>query len=102
MLILLLYVHDLFITGEEHLIGIFKKDLASKFEMTDLGLMHYYLSMELWQEDGHVFLGHRKYVADVLRIFQMEDCRPMSTPLITTWKKLLASEGELVDPTLFR
>ena len=32
----------------------------------------------------------------------MEDCRPMSTTMITNWKKLHASEGELVDPTLFR
>ena len=31
----------------------------------------------------------------------MEDCRPMSTPMITNWKKLHASEGELVDPTLY-
>ena len=31
----------------------------------------------------------------------MEDCRPMSTPMITNWKKLHASKGELVDPTLY-
>ena len=56
-LILLLYVDDLFITGGEHLIEACKKDLNSKFEMTDLGLMHYYFGMEVWQQDGHVFLG---------------------------------------------
>ena len=32
----------------------------------------------------------------------MEDCRPMSIPMITNWKKLYASEGELVDSTLYR
>ena len=33
----------------------------------------------------------------------MEVCRPsMSTPMVTNWKKLHASEGELVDPTLYR
>jgi hypothetical protein len=32
----------------------------------------------------------------------MEDCRPMSTPMITNWKKLHSSESELVDPTLYR
>ena len=32
----------------------------------------------------------------------MEDCRPMSTLMVTNWKKLHASEGELVDPTLYR
>ena len=100
-LILLLYVDDLFITGREHLIDVCKKDLASEFEMTDRGLMHYYLAMEVWQEDGHVFLSQGKYATDVLRRFQMEDCRPMSTPMTTNWKKLHASEGELVDTTLF-
>ena len=47
-LILLLYVDDLFITGGEHLIDACKKDLASEFEMTDLGLMHYYLGMDMF------------------------------------------------------
>ena len=47
-LILLLYVDDLFITGGEDLIEACRKDLASEFEMTDLGLMHYYLGMEVW------------------------------------------------------
>ena len=32
----------------------------------------------------------------------MTDCRPMSTSMITNWAKLHASEGELVDPTLYR
>ena len=46
-LILLLYLYDLFIIGGERLIKACKKDLASEFEMTDLGLMHYYLGMEI-------------------------------------------------------
>eukprot|EP00253_Pinus_taeda_P003947 PITA_03947 len=32
----------------------------------------------------------------------MEDCKPMSTPMITNWKKLHASDSELVDSTLYR
>ena len=32
----------------------------------------------------------------------MEDCRPMATPMTTNWKKLIASESELVDPTRYR
>ena len=69
LLILLLYVDDLFITGEENLIAACQRDLASEFEMIDLGLMHYYLGMEVWEEDGHVFLGQEKYAANVLKIF---------------------------------
>ena len=56
-LILVLYVDDLFITGAERLIGCCKKDLDSKFEMEDIGLMHYFLGLEVWHEEWHIFLG---------------------------------------------
>ena len=56
-LIILLYVDDLFITGGERPIAPCKKDLASEYEMTDIGLMHYFLGLEVWQEPGHIFLG---------------------------------------------
>jgi hypothetical protein len=41
-LILLLYVDDLFIREAERLINNCKESLASEFEMTDIGLMHYF------------------------------------------------------------
>jgi hypothetical protein len=93
MLILILYVDDLFITGVEDLIAECKLGLASEFEMSDIGLMHYFLGMEVWQEEGHIFLGQGKYAADILSKFQMEDCRPMPTPMVTNWKKLSALDS---------
>jgi hypothetical protein len=47
-IIILLYVDDLFITGEESLIIQCKKELASEFDMKYLGLMHYYMGLEVW------------------------------------------------------
>jgi hypothetical protein len=47
-LILLLYVDDLFLSGEENIITECKKRIASKFEMKDFGLMHYFLGLEVW------------------------------------------------------
>eukprot|EP00253_Pinus_taeda_P020153 PITA_20153 len=101
-LILVLYVDDLIITGAERLIEHCKRDLAAEFEMKDISLMHYFLGLEVWQEEGHFFLGQGKYIVDILGRFHMEDCTPMSTPMITNWKKLHASDSELVDPTLYR
>jgi hypothetical protein len=46
--ILLLYVDDLFLTGEEKLITECKKRLALELEMKYLGLMHYFLGIEVW------------------------------------------------------
>jgi hypothetical protein len=99
---LILYVDDLFITRGEELIVDCKRGLASEFEMKDIGLMHYFLGMEVWQEDGHIFLGQGKYAANILSRFHMEDCRLMSTPMVTNWRKLSTSESELVDATRYR
>jgi hypothetical protein len=46
--ILLLYVDDLFLTGEENIIMDCKKKLVAEFEMKDLDLMHYFLCLEVW------------------------------------------------------
>ena len=45
--ILLLYVDDLFIIGNEKQITDCKKKLAKEFKMKDLGLMHYFVRMEV-------------------------------------------------------
>eukprot|EP00253_Pinus_taeda_P017988 PITA_17988 len=101
-LILVLDVDDLIITGVERLIEHCKRDLATEFEMKDIGLMRYFLGLEVWQEEGHFFLAQGEYIVDILGKFHMEDCKPMSTPMITNWKKLHALDSELVDPTLYR
>ena len=54
--ILLLYVDDLFLTGNEKQIVECKK-LAEEFEMKDLGLMHYFLGLEVWQNSEGIFLN---------------------------------------------
>ena len=68
-LILLLYVDDLFITEGERPIAACKKELASEYKMTYIGLIHYFLGWEVWQVHGHIFLGQEKYAVDILRRF---------------------------------
>ncbi|KAH9292825.1 hypothetical protein KI387_042000, partial [Taxus chinensis] len=101
-LILVLYVDDLFLTGALGLIEDCKRDLAEEFKMKDLGLMHYFLGMEVWQTDGEIFLGQGKYCIEILKRFEMEDCKAMSTPMITNWRKVDTSKDKDVDPTLYR
>jgi hypothetical protein len=47
-LILVLYVDDLFITGSERRIVECERALTSEFKMKDLGMMHYFLGLEIW------------------------------------------------------
>ena len=46
-LVLVLYVDDLILSGVEPLINQYKRELASEFEMKDLGLMHYFPALEV-------------------------------------------------------
>ena len=53
--ILLLYVDDLFLTGEEKLILDSKRKLAAEFEMKDLGMMHYFLGLKCGRNRVRLF-----------------------------------------------
>ena len=71
-MMLLLYVDDLFLTGKEELIKVARR-LAAKFEMKDLGMMHYFLGMEVWQSADGIALGQGKYAVEILKRFEMMD-----------------------------
>lgn len=49
--------------------------------------MHYYLGLELWQGLDEIYLGQGKYVIEMLKKFDMMDCKPMTTPMITNLKE---------------
>jgi hypothetical protein len=100
--ILLLYVDDLFLTGEENLITECKKKLDSEFEMKDLGLMHYFLGLEVWQSPKRIFLNQGKYAVEILKRFDMLECKSMNTPMETKLKLLVNTSSELIDATLYR
>jgi len=56
-IILILYVDDMFLIGNEKLIVGCKKELTTEFEMKDLGLMHYFLGLEVWKRPDEIFLN---------------------------------------------
>ena len=72
-MILLLYVDDLFLTSDEELIVDYKRKLTVEFEMKDLGTMHYFLGLEVWQKPGEIILSQGKYVVEILKRFGMMD-----------------------------
>ena len=90
--ILLLYVDDLFLTGNKKQI----MKLAEEFEMKDLGLMHYFLGLEVWQSSEGIFINQRKYVVEILK-----RCKVMATPMDSNLKLLADDSSELVDVTCY-
>eukprot|EP00253_Pinus_taeda_P029294 PITA_29294 len=81
LLIIVLYIDDLILTGDDQLIKSCKEDLARESETKDMGLMHYFLGMEVWQGDGELFVSQGNYANEILRRFRMERNKPMETPV---------------------
>jgi hypothetical protein len=67
-IVFLLYVDDLFLTGEENLITDCKRKLVAEFKMKDLGLMHYFLGLEVCQSPKKTFFNQGKYEVERLNV----------------------------------
>jgi hypothetical protein len=101
-LILVQYVDDLFLIGSESLIVECKCLLASTFEMKELGMMHYFLGLEVWQRTDEIFLSQGKYTVEILMKLGMTDCKSMPTPMVMNLKKMnkASSYSGEIDPHL--
>ena len=97
-MIFVLYVDDLFLTCSEPLILECKRELAFEFKMKDLGMMHYFLGLEVWQRLSEIFLGQGNYTLEILKRFRMEESRLMANSMVTNSRKIDSSDSELADP----
>eukprot|EP00253_Pinus_taeda_P031981 PITA_31981 len=63
--------------------------------MKDLGLLHYFLGLEIWQCSDGLFVSQGKYAWEILEKFNMHGCKPVDTPLPGDWRKEDATSAEL-------
>ena len=92
-ILLSLYVDDLIYTGNNtKMMMEFKEDMMKTFEMTDVGLMSYFLGIEVSQRNEGIFISQKKYTEGLLKKFKMYGCKPVATPLITN-EKLQKNDG---------
>ncbi len=103
IVIIVIYVDDLIITRNSD-VDIFdlKKLLKQKFEMKDLGKLHYFFGIEVIQSLKGIWLLQRQYALNNLSEYGMTRCIPISIPLEQN-VKLSADERDLVeDTTMYR
>lgn len=97
------YVDDLIITGTSaSIIDRFKTQMHELFQMSDLGLLSYYLGIEVKQGDGHITLCQSSYAKKILEAAGMDSCNPCHTPMENRLKLGKLKEGEAVDPSRYR
>ena len=54
--------------------------------MSDLGLSHIFLGIEVWQINNHSFVSQTKYAKSLWDRFRVADCKISSTPMEKTLK----------------
>ena len=100
ILMVSLYVDDL--GSHNELIGKFKERIKDAFEITDLGKMTFFLSMQVQQKHNEIFVYRQKYAKKVLRKFNMEECKPTATPMNQKEIFCKEDEAERVDERLYK
>jgi hypothetical protein len=97
------YIDDLIITGlDRDNIRSFKEEMAATFKMSDLGLLHYYLSIEVKQSASGILLSQGAYVTKILERSVMTGCNPCHVPMEACLKLSKQSTQPLVDATGYR
>ncbi|KAK2988268.1 hypothetical protein RJ640_003139 [Escallonia rubra] len=84
------------------MIDEFKQSMVKEFEMTDMGLMAYFLGIEVKQGSNGIFISQSKYATEILKKFALEDCQPVDILVECGTKLTKEGAGKLVNPTYYK
>ena len=100
-ILVLVYVDDLLLAGSRKDVDSLMKQLMGKFSIRDLGDATYFLGMEIARDrkNRKLVLSQKKYTKDILRRFDMINCKPRTVPMTAGTK--ITREGEPLDTALY-
>ncbi|KAK2979328.1 hypothetical protein RJ640_013292 [Escallonia rubra] len=76
--------------------------MMKRYEMNDLGVLHYFLGIEIQQTEGGIFICQKKYGEAILKKFKMYGCKSVGTPLVVDQKLIREDGSGDVNASLFR
>lgn len=74
----------------------------TEFDMSYLGLMHYFFSIEFMQSLVDIFVSQNKYILEILDRFRMKDCNSVCTPTEFGLKLMKDEEGKKINANLYK
>nr|GEU28807.1 retrotransposon protein, putative, unclassified [Tanacetum cinerariifolium] len=103
ILVAQVYVDDI-IFGSTHprYTQIFYNLMKSRFEMSMMEEMTFFLGLQVNQSPCHIFINQSNYVLEILKKYGMESCDPVGTPMEIKDKLDLDQNGSPVDATKYR
>jgi len=103
LIIVQIYVDDIiFGSTNVSLCEEFSKCMHSEFEMSMMGELNYFLGLQIKQTKEGIFINQAKYVKDLLKKFDFEGMKPLSTPMSSSIKIDKDENGKAVDITKYR
>lgn len=98
MVVLLIYVDDLLITGSSvSMINELKLLLHQNFKMKDLGVLKYFLGIEVMRLNKGIILNQRKYALELIADLGLGDAKSVCTPLEQNQKLTSVEYDEYVQ-----
>eukprot|EP00253_Pinus_taeda_P036238 PITA_36238 len=89
-------------SNDDYLIENFKTVMKEEFEMTDMGLLRYFLGIEVDQNENGIFISQARYVNEVLGRFNMQECKAAITPTVMGLKLSKEDSSKDFDPSLYK
>eukprot|EP00253_Pinus_taeda_P024114 PITA_24114 len=88
--------------NDDYLIENFKTVMKEEFEMTDMGLLRYFLGIEVEKNGNEIFISQVKYVNEVLERFNMQESKAAITPTVMRLKLSKEDNNKDFDPSLYK
>nr|GEW76161.1 uncharacterized mitochondrial protein AtMg00810-like [Tanacetum cinerariifolium] len=103
ILLVQVYVDDIiFGSTKKELCTEFERLMKDKFQMSSMRELTFFLGLQVKQKEDGIFIGHDKYVTEVLRKFNFSDVKSSNTPVDTKKTLVKDADGNDVDVHLYR
>ncbi|GKE01011.1 retrovirus-related pol polyprotein from transposon TNT 1-94 [Tanacetum coccineum] len=100
LLLVQIYVDDIiFAASTPELCDLFSKIMCSKFKMSMMGKISFFLGLQISQSPRGIFINQSKYALESLKKYGFDSCDPMDTPMVKKSKLDEDKEGKVVDPS---
>ncbi|GJZ82346.1 putative ribonuclease H-like domain-containing protein [Tanacetum coccineum] len=103
ILLVQVYVDDIiFGSTKKEMSTEFEKLMHDKFQMSSMGELSFFLGLQVKQKSDGIFISQDKYVAEILKKFDLASIKTASTPMETNKPLTKDEEAENVDVHLYR
>nr|GEX32480.1 retrovirus-related Pol polyprotein from transposon TNT 1-94 [Tanacetum cinerariifolium] len=103
LLLIQIYVDDIiFAASTPKLCDLFAKIMCSKFKMSTMGKIPFFLGLQISQSPKGIFINQLKYVHKSLKKNGFDSCDLVDTPMVEKTKLDKDKEGKTIDQSHYR